>query len=133
MGKIMYMDEEYAGNGVDYVVDQGVSGIWTYRKWASGIAECWGSLTWTITSWTAWSSWYYSTASPAASFPSGLFVSAPLMTTSGRTSNGDAGIYWRSSTAISKDAVPTFGFMRPAAGTNNITGYLYMHAIGSWK
>ena len=26
---------------VDYVVEQGTNGIWTYRKWASGIAECW--------------------------------------------------------------------------------------------
>lgn len=26
---------------VDYVVDQGISGLWTYRKWNSGIAECW--------------------------------------------------------------------------------------------
>ncbi len=26
----------------DYIVEQGVSGIWTYRKWASGIIECWG-------------------------------------------------------------------------------------------
>ena len=27
---------------VDYVVEQGTSGIWTYRKWASGIVEFWG-------------------------------------------------------------------------------------------
>lgn len=26
----------------DYIVEQGKSGIWTYRKWASGLAECWG-------------------------------------------------------------------------------------------
>ena len=26
----------------DYIVEQGTSGIWTYRKWSSGIAECWG-------------------------------------------------------------------------------------------
>lgn len=25
----------------DYVIEQGTSGIWTYRKWNSGIAECW--------------------------------------------------------------------------------------------
>ena len=25
----------------DYVIAQGTSGGWTYRKWASGIAECW--------------------------------------------------------------------------------------------
>ena len=25
----------------DYIVETGTSGIWTYRKWNSGIAECW--------------------------------------------------------------------------------------------
>ena len=25
----------------DYVLEQGTSGIWAYRKWASGVAECW--------------------------------------------------------------------------------------------
>lgn len=25
----------------DYIVASGTSGIWTYRKWASGMAECW--------------------------------------------------------------------------------------------
>jgi len=31
--------------GADYVIATGIKGIWTYRKWASGIAECWGSCT----------------------------------------------------------------------------------------
>lgn len=29
-------------NGTDIVTEQGVSGMWTYRKYASGLAECWG-------------------------------------------------------------------------------------------
>lgn len=33
---------EKLGFIADYVVEQGTSGIWTYRKWNSGIAECWG-------------------------------------------------------------------------------------------
>ena len=28
----------------DYVIEQGTEGIWTYRKWNSGLAECWGRL-----------------------------------------------------------------------------------------
>lgn len=28
----------------DFVVEQGTSGVWTYRKWNSGIAECWGNV-----------------------------------------------------------------------------------------
>ncbi len=34
----------------DYIVEQGTSGIWTYRKWASGIAECWGGYS-SMTPW----------------------------------------------------------------------------------
>lgn len=30
---------------VDYIVEQGTNDIWTYRKWNSGIAECWGIAT----------------------------------------------------------------------------------------
>lgn len=33
------------GDGADFIVEQGTSGIWTYRKWSSGICECWGSIT----------------------------------------------------------------------------------------
>lgn len=38
----------------DYVLEQGVSGIWTYRKWASGVAECWAKITQTVTPGDAW-------------------------------------------------------------------------------
>lgn len=34
-----YIQEQ---NLADFVVEQGTSGIWYYRKWNSGIAECWG-------------------------------------------------------------------------------------------
>ena len=34
---------------VDYIVEQGTSGIWTYRKWNSGIFECWGSVSKEVT------------------------------------------------------------------------------------
>ena len=25
----------------EHVIEQGKSGVWTYRKWSSGVAECW--------------------------------------------------------------------------------------------
>ena len=34
-----------SGGSADYIVEEGQNGIWYYRKWASGIAECWGRLT----------------------------------------------------------------------------------------
>ena len=38
----------------DFVVEQGTSGIWTYRKWASGVAECWAKIAQTVTPGDAW-------------------------------------------------------------------------------
>ena len=32
----------------DYVIEEGTSGIWRYRKWESGLAECWGNSSQTI-------------------------------------------------------------------------------------
>lgn len=29
----------------DFIVEQGISDNWTYRKWDSGVAECWGRIT----------------------------------------------------------------------------------------
>ena len=44
----------------DYVVATGTSGIWNYRKWASGRAECWGKTSRTVTNWgtNAWGGVY---------------------------------------------------------------------------
>lgn len=47
----------------DYIVEQGTSGIWTYRKWNSGRAECWGRRQVDVNVNTAWGStgFYYGT------------------------------------------------------------------------
>lgn len=64
------------GGTVDFIVSEGTDGNWTYRKWESGIAECWGSFSHTfgITS-KSGSAWYAS--SYRETFPTGLFTSAP--------------------------------------------------------
>jgi hyaluronoglucosaminidase len=42
IGKL-YLQHYETEPEVDYVVETGVDGIWTYRKWHSGFAECWGT------------------------------------------------------------------------------------------
>lgn len=37
-------------NPADYVVEWGNTGIWSWRKYASGLAECWGTITSTLSS-----------------------------------------------------------------------------------
>lgn len=63
------------GNSIaDFVTSQGISGIWTYRKWASGIAECWGmtaAKSYAITQQSGYGYW----VAEGYSLPSGLFTS----------------------------------------------------------
>ena len=60
------------------IVETGTSGIWTYRKWSNGVAECWGNATSANISNVVVSGWYGGTFAPP-SFPTNLFVSAPLV------------------------------------------------------
>ena len=72
----------------DYVVAQGTSGIWTYRKWNSGLSECWTTSTINTTG-TAWSNIMGGYGfSVSYNFPSGLFVSSPQTSGNGRTGSG---------------------------------------------
>lgn len=72
-----------SGVCADYVVEIGKSGIWTYRKWNSGIAECWGIYSASGVNLTAnhYSGFYYS-ASISVSLPF-TFAAAPVGTYSG--------------------------------------------------
>ena len=59
------------------VVEQGTSGIWTYRKWSDGVSECWGLTSASYPMTSGYGSAYYTTG--GITFPSGLFVSEPTL------------------------------------------------------
>lgn len=76
----------------DYVTEQGVSGIWTYRKWNSGVSECWGHIYLgdNISLSTSMAGGVYSNNSYNArgeNLPSGLFTGGPVVSIN-VTSNG---------------------------------------------
>ncbi|AXH71804.1 tail protein [Eggerthella phage PMBT5] len=60
---------------VDFVVAQGTSGGWRWRKWASGLAECVGSFSVSISTPTAWGAVFYGNV-PRQSYPF-TFISTP--------------------------------------------------------
>lgn len=85
----------------DYVVQQGKSVVdnitWTYRKWNSGVSECWGRYSRKFNSTEFASSYikpinpsnvdnvdsfFYISASLFATYPSGLFINTPKCTAS---------------------------------------------------
>ena len=77
----------------DYVIEQGTSGIWTYRKWNSGISECWTTSTLNTTG-TFWADIMGGHGFHVSyNFPSGLFISSPVTSGNGRTGSGGGFVF----------------------------------------
>lgn len=114
----------------DYVVAQGTSGIWTYRKWNSGLCECFGGLNVSPTSPNTEGSLYFKGVSVA--YPTGLFLEKPYAT-GGVMADWICGITqaWSSST---KDTF--YGYLWAAHSTAMNGNYSFMiklHVTGRWK
>ena len=118
----------------DYVVEQGTSDIWTYRKWNSGIAECWGIYTMASSCTTAWGSLYYSNkTTPRINYPF-TFKSRPQETVSLRL---DAYSAWPYADSEGKGMNTTtqtavYGFLRPSTMGETTIRYEFT-VIGRWK
>ena len=118
---------------VDYIVEQGTSGIWTYRKWHSGISECWGTAS-ESTSFAVWvAPIYYGTTSIGSfAFPSGLFSDVPVIEVSLRASGADIWTGVDSSSVLSASWTGKYYPLRVNSGPT-VTYYARFYAIGKWK
>lgn len=72
------------GGSVPTILSQGTTGIWTYRTWADGTAECWGKKDFTVNVTKQWGSMYTSGAISGSniSLPYGLFAETPVVNAS---------------------------------------------------
>ena len=117
----------------DYIVEQGTSGIWTYRKWNSGIAECWGYTSSTLSFTTASGGTYQTPQQPGIAYPSNLFIEEPLVTLQ-IYGNSNGYLCWESFYKNgSKDATPTWYASRGTTVSNLLFSRIYFSAIGKWK
>lgn len=115
----------------DYIVSQGTSGIWTYRKWASGVSECWGNKNCgDIAVTSAWGALFEGSNMGSIAYPSGLFVSQPVFLPSAQTTKyGICGIEIDGGNATT---TPSLYLLRATAQT--VQGvYLSLYAKGRWK
>lgn len=114
----------------DYVVERGTSGIWTYEKWNSGIARCWGTTA-TI-SFEFKNDWIADTYFNSTSYnlPSGLFTVAPdyvniqTISTDGLHSNCLYG--------LDKTKIQWYAMSHGAQSKTRDLKFLLM-AVGKWK
>jgi hypothetical protein len=117
------------GNTKNYIVEQGTSGVWTYRKWNNGFAECYGYHTISNTKCdTAWGSLYYSPEIWLPNFPF-TFVGSP-----------DVYISWQSDFSAFIDGVgkrsstsPGRTFLYRPDNTGTLNGRFAIYAYGRWK
>lgn len=127
---LLSSDESADATIADYVVEQGTDGIWTYRKWASGRAECWGEQLYSNQAVnTAWGNVYYSSLG-TISFPF-EFKSRPMgnifaMSTSAR-------VWLAESTDRSKTATGTIYAIAPTIYSNIASITIYLYVAGRWK
>ena len=123
----------------DYIVEEGISGNWYYRKWASGVAECWFTApiqrTINVTGKWSTSTLYYSTLYQTYyDYPSGLFIQAPIVTA---LVDATPMSVWLMPVATdgyqgTKDHTPYYHYVRVDSVTN-VKVYDMFEAKGFWK
>lgn len=115
----------------DYIVEQGISGIWTYRKWNSGIAECWGKQSETVDITTAFGNMYRTqSVSIMSNYPNGLFNAPPILTYS--VESNVSVIATPNDTLGTSTSTQSVQILRPTSrASTNVT--IYWIAKGQWK
>lgn len=133
------------GLQADYIIEQGTANsasggsstlTWSYRKWNSGIAECWARASWSTTSFSLWTNGVYQGGQrPWWNFPSGMFVSTPFLQALHCT---DGGTWFQDvitdggTKTVSATNTCAFCCLRPSNyAPVPVTTHLY--AKGNWK
>lgn len=117
---------------VDHVIEEGTyapptGGItWTYRKWASGVAECWGHWDGTESLSSA-SSPFVTQWVKQIAYPPNLFIGYPCVSSSASIGTGYAIL---AKNYPHKDQVHVL-YYASATGTASITAWFYV--VGNWK
>jgi hypothetical protein len=128
-----YDDVTIRGGAItDFPIEEGTDGIWSWRKWHSGIAECWGlyeiagaAIT------TAWGSVYETAVNYQQSFPAGLFIAAPVAHYTAQTSNGGGCLAVEAVGETTKDQTCSLFPIRATPQTVDLV--IAIRATGKWK
>ena len=114
----------------DYIIEQVIGSSWTYRKWNSGIAECWCAFNDTITYEGAVLGGYlYYTGRYI--YPLN-FISAPTVSYNATFTSGYIAIIGDAGTSETS----AFGRVRILSNKGDLQGasvLVRIHAIGRWK
>lgn len=129
------------GGGVDYVTEQGLTGKWMWRKWASGIAEMWASfdtdkLEMTSQTWGALytASWMGLAANKAAREYPFAFIANPVVSATPTVGSGNIWLATNTENDIGTRLThaPAYQCVRASDATVNSPQISY-HVVGRYK
>lgn len=126
--------------GTDYIAEQGTTGVWTWRKWASGTAELWGVFSAdSLAVNNAWGSVYYGTWMHLTVNKNGreypfIFTDTPIVIATPYSPSTDFWLLTDSANNVGtpQTHAPAYACVLPASAT--ITGpQIHYHVIGKYK
>lgn len=119
---------------VDVIVEQGYSNEWYYRKWESGIAECWRNHNVTFSENGTWGSLYTQQFDMTSDFPFEFSEIPTVNVNLIECSSGYNGwiVTYLEKKRISKIHPGAYQYVRGTAGTSG-TATLSYYVIGKWK
>lgn len=124
------------GLAIPIIEEYGTSGIWTYRKWSDGTAECWGNYEYKFginEPHTKWGENYYITEpTPEITYPF-TFIDTPVVQAAMFTSAG-YGTYWlvpRYKSTLTK--TPTYFATRSTENAQSGDFIISYVVYGKWK
>lgn len=141
-----------SANAADYIVAQGICDFWTWRMWASGVAECWGSTGATYEDVTSEWGYLYEGSAHSNGFPGNtsessalafsvkldgvtytrLFKNVPEFCSCSFNPTGGAGISGiEIGGGLSALSTPTVYLLRPTSA--RVDGHYSYCAKGRWK
>jgi len=117
---------------VDYVVESGINGIWSYQKWKSGIAKCWCtySLTANVQEPFESGALFYGSGGGRISYPF-TFTNTP---TEIATLQSSGGLAWlANSSANTKNASGSYAIISPNAELATTAYNISLQVEGFWR
>lgn len=118
----------------DTVVEQGTTDGWTYRKWESGLAECWKILEHSTTVATSWGGMFVGNATARQNYPFS-FIDKPVETVT-LTSGSKMGFIYPEQNGHGVNgasASARYNVASLSSYTTAVTYYFNYHVMGRWK
>lgn len=134
------LKSDIGASGADYITAKGTTGVWTWRKWASGTAELWGIFSAdSLAVNNAWGSVYYGTWMGVTANKNGrkypfAFKDAPVVIATPYSPSADFWLLTDSANNVGtpQTYAPAYAIARPNVATV-VNPQIHYHVIGKYK